>query len=335
MPAITLTLTNAGAAALAAAALPAADPVEFAEVGLTITPFVPAATLTALPSEFARLPLTGQQVSDATLHMAIEDVSADAWSCTGLGVWLADNTLFGTASSTEPLLQKAGPAHAVLYLDVTFQPGQANLISLPPITLSNPPGSEAIAGVLLIASDAEMTAGANDAKAVTPKKFAARIAALLGPITDAINTLFARTITGGGLATGGGDLTGNRTITVAAASQAETKALAIANKVVTPDSLNGLFTLPAADGADTVWLEGPFIWKKRALNIGADQDVAVNWVTDFPNGCIFAHCEGGQAGFSVDSNNPFVVAGSATVAACTVRGANNTAADVIVIAKGY
>ena len=334
MPAITITLTNAGAAALAAAALPAADPVEFAEVGLTVTPFTPAATLTALPSEFARLPLTGQQVSDATLHMAIEDTSADAWSCTGLGVWLADGTLFGTASAAEPLLQKAGPAHAVLYLDVTFQPGQANLISLPPITLSNPPGSEVIAGVLELASDAEMTAGVNASKAVTPQKFAIRIGALLGPIFDGLNTLFARTFSGTGLVSK--TVAGvNTDFAVSAANQAETKARAIANKAVTPDGLNGLFTLPAADGADTVWAEGPFLWKRRQINIGADQDVAVNFATAFPNGVLFAHCEGGQAGFSVDSNNPFVVAGSATVNGCTIRGANNTAADVVLIAKGY
>lgn len=54
-------------------------------------------------------------------------------------------------------------------------------------------------------------------------------------ITDgALNT---RTVTGGGLATGGGDLTANRVITVTAASAAEAYAGSTGTKVVTPDVL--------------------------------------------------------------------------------------------------
>lgn len=47
----------------------------------------------------------------------------------------------------------------------------------------------------------------------------------------------ATTVTGGGLATGGGDLSDNRTITVTAATGAQTAALASATVAVTPDSI--------------------------------------------------------------------------------------------------
>lgn len=47
----------------------------------------------------------------------------------------------------------------------------------------------------------------------------------------------ATTISGGGLATGGGDLSANRTITVAAATGAQTAALTSATVAVTPDSI--------------------------------------------------------------------------------------------------
>lgn len=335
MPAFSLVLTTLGVNALAAAGAPGGDPVILAEAGLTSTTFFPNADLTALPGEFSRLPVTGRQADANILHVQVQDSSDAIWSCTGFGLWTDAGELFGSFSSEDIIHAKAGAATGLFQIDLAFAAGMAELIEFGDITILSPPATEGAAGVAAIATDAEMTTGLNDAKFVTPKKFATRIAALLTPFTDAINALFERTIGVSGLATGGGNLTANRTIGVPAASQAETKARAIATKAVTPDGLNGLFTLPAADGVDTVWAEGPFLWKRRAINIGADQDVAVNWATAFPNGIIFAHCEGGQPGFSVDSNNPFVVAGSATTAGCTVRGANNTAADVIVIAKGY
>jgi len=52
----------------------------------------------------------------------------------------------------------------------------------------------------------------------------------------------SRTITAAGLATGGGDLTANRTITVPAASQAEAAAGTLTTKALTPDSVAPLFS---------------------------------------------------------------------------------------------
>ncbi|WP_323010033.1 tail fiber protein [Paracoccus sp. (in: a-proteobacteria)] len=74
------------------------------------------------------------------------------------------------------------------------------------------------------ATQAEAEAGAITTKAMSPLRVAQAIAARLA----------ARSVLGGGLATGGGTLGSDRTITVTAASQAEAEAGSVSNKAMTP-----------------------------------------------------------------------------------------------------
>lgn len=66
----------------------------------------------------------------------------------------------------------------------------------------------------------------------------------------------ARTISGGGLVTGGGSLAADRTLTVAAASAAEALAGVISNKAVTPAALADILTLLASKAASGVSVTG-------------------------------------------------------------------------------
>lgn len=128
--------------------------------------------------------------------------------------------------------------------------GKVGTVVLTPADIGSPPNARTVnAGGLAtgggdmsanrtisvaIASAAEALAGIMNNKAVTPAALADLIALVNGKAGG------GTTINGGGLATGGGDLSANRTITVAGADAAETLAGVISNKAVTPAALAGL-----------------------------------------------------------------------------------------------
>lgn len=156
--------------------------------------------------------------------------------------------------------------------------------------------TETVEGVAEIATLAEALAGEDDDRIVTPLKLAgvlepviaaiaaevaARAAAIVGvqsqiadettarqgadsSLSGNINALAARTITGSGLATGGGSLAANRVIAVAAASAAQVIAGASSTAAITPSALgpffkslgtNGYCTVPTADPANTLLIQ--------------------------------------------------------------------------------
>jgi hypothetical protein len=247
MTAIALTITEAGLAALAAALLPGGDPVIIEEIGLTATNFVAAPTLTVLPSEFLRLPVSGRRVSDDIAHMTTEDDSAAAWTATGLGVYLDTGTLFGVYDHTDALhadvlLSKASPATALVALDLVFQSGEAAQIDFGPATFLCPPATETEKGVAKIATQALVTAEVDDETIVTPKKLGVRLAAFFQAVLNALADFGARTITGTGLATGGGALSiGDIEINVDGATNAERIAAVRDDIAMTPKSWDGWF----------------------------------------------------------------------------------------------
>ena len=253
MPALVLTLTDVGLAAIAGAT--GADPARISQLALSNTPFDLAPTLTGVPGEFKRIDAVGgEQVSPAVTHMTAYDQTEDVWTATGFGLFLEDGTLFAAYSSETPIMIKAAPAFALFSLDIQFAADVAAVIDFGDPVFFNPPASETVRGVAKIATEAETLAGTDDTKFVTPAKLASKLAAFfssIGEITGdaldqlaalvaAFNALLARTIIGTGLATGGGDLSTSREINVAAATQEETEAGIISDKAVTPAGLTGI-----------------------------------------------------------------------------------------------
>ena len=126
-------------------------------------------------------------------------------------------------------------------------------------------------GLIELATQGEVDAGTDDARAVTPLKLATRLAPVLAAISGegearaaAIADLMSRTITGGGIATGGGSLEANRVITVAAATAAELLAGTSATAAITPStfgpivksfSQNGYIALALGDPANAFCLQ--------------------------------------------------------------------------------
>lgn len=277
-----IVLTSAGIDALVDAQNGVTTAIEITEVGLSDAAFIAAPTLTALPHEFKRIgAVSGEVVSQNMIHMGARDFSDDIYTGYGFGLFLADGTLFGTYSQVTPLVHKVSIAQFLIAIDLAFQTSIAAAITFGNVSFLNPPATETIAGVAKIATNALADAGANDATIMSPKKvkrvldaLATAVAATIAAFTAAeaaaraayqaaetaartafeavvnaaIAALQARTITGGGLASGGGDLTADRVITVTAATSAELQAATTADKVPTPAAFGGLPRVRGSSG---------------------------------------------------------------------------------------
>lgn len=318
MPIATITLTTAGIDALVDAQDAITAAIEITEIGLADASFIAAPTLIALPHEFKRIgAVGGEAVSENMIHMAAQDSTTDVYTAYGLGLYLADGTLFGTYAQVTPLVNKVSIASFLISLDVAFMSSIAAAITFGDANFLNPPATETVQGVARIATNAQADAGVNDATIMSPKKtkrvldaLAAALNATLAAfsaaetatrtayqvaqtaafaayqvtINAALAALQGRTITGAGLASGGGDLAANRVITVPAATAAELQAAAAADKAVTPASFGGLPRLRATNGYETFPSGLILQWGEVGI-VSGEGLVSITWPISFPNAC--------------------------------------------------
>src|SRR5207302_10295330 len=117
--------------------------VRVASIALTATPFVMAPTLTALPGEHTRLStISGRAVSDQVLHMIASDDSEASYRVTGVGLFLDTGDLFGVYSvgaGDDALFEKASAASFLFAADITFEAGDAAIITFGDTNFLNPP----------------------------------------------------------------------------------------------------------------------------------------------------------------------------------------------------
>jgi hypothetical protein len=231
MSKLVLVITQAGQARFTAAQLGDAIDLKIARIGLTAQPFMAAPTLDRLPGEFRQVDtVSGQAVGDNVVHMIVRDAEPVAYTVRGFGLFLADGTLLAAYCHDAPLFEKSTASEMHLALDIAFPTDQVAALSFGDTNFLNPPATTETKGVAELATQEEVNAGADTQRIVTPRTLAQRLTALTG-------TIFGRRIDTAGLATGGGDLTGNRTITVPAATAEEADAGTLANKALTPVSI--------------------------------------------------------------------------------------------------
>lgn len=157
------------------------------------------------------------------------------------------------------------------------------------------------------------------------------IAGVVGDGEGAVPTTL--TVTGAGLATGGGDLTTNRVITVTKASAAEVGAGVRDDVAVTPLGLAGGIggRVLAATGYAT-FLGGVILqWTTAFAN--ANGSTTITLPTTFPNQCVFADFAGGSALTNAQDNDPVVIGRSAS--ALTVFSARDDNVSGVVFAIGF
>ena len=182
----TLILTTAGLDALVDAQGGVTAAIQIAEVGFSQTPVAAAPTVTMLPGEFKRIAaISGTAVSDTVIHMTAQDSSPDIYDLRSFALYLADGTLFALYGQPEPIISKASVLNLQLAFDVAFQDSVAGDIEFGDAIFLFPPASETVKGVAEIATQAEVDAGTDDERIVTPLKLAERLADAFGAIVSA------------------------------------------------------------------------------------------------------------------------------------------------------
>jgi len=321
MPALQMLITDAGLEAIVNAQEGGTDLVLIESIGLTDTPFIMAPTLTALPGEFRRIDtVSGQAVAENIIHVVAYDPAAITYDVTGFGLFDGDGVLIAVYSSpSEPILSKAELATSLFAMDIVLAADVAAVIEFGDALFLNPPATETVMGVAEIAANDEADAGEDDERIMTPKKVKhvldaavslingsiAVLAAIVDGISDALTALLARTVTGAGLATGGGDLTASRVITVPAATGSDVTTGTDNTKAITPLAFATAMGSRSLGSNGYVRLFG-FIVQWGTYSVGANASVSPSLPMTFPNDCVHADCNGGRNDTAAQDNNPHV-----------------------------
>lgn len=340
-------VTAAGLNALVDAQGGETDPIRIVALGITETAFDMAPTITNVPGELKRLEtVSGIAASETTIHMTAQDVTADVYELRGLGLYLTDGTLFAVYSQATPLFRKVSISFFLLALDVAFSNGVAGDIAFGDTSFLMPPATRTVKGVAYLASEADADAGEDDSRIMTPALVRRLIEALqalveadLSALADGMDAiiaaLVARTITGGGLVSGGGNLTASRVLSVLAASVADVVAGTANDRAITPAALSGLdkylgqdgyFLIPGGQGLMLQW---------GRLTSAANATSSATFPLAFPTACLSVVPAGGTgSGIDSQDNPPVLVESSITRFGFQVFSADDSSAGMRYIAIG-
>ena len=369
MSGFVFTITSAGLDALVDAQNGDTEEIVIAELGLSANVVDVSPTLVALPGEFKRIAtLSGQSVSETIIHMFAQDSSEDTYDVRSLGLYLSDGTLFAAYSRAEaPVFRKVDIATFLFSIDVAFSETAADSIVFGDASFLYPPATQTVPGVAELATQAEVDGEADDQRIVTPLKLATRLAGLLDPILQSIadevqaridaddaeatargvadtalqaliDALLARTVTGGGLVTGGGDLSASRVLSVLAESAADVIAGTASDRAITPAALggivkqlgqNGYISIPTADPARLVLLQ----WGR--FTAAGDSLTSVTFPLAFSTAAWSVVVDGtNETDVSVSSNAPRVRASTITATGFGAFSAINTSESCTFFAIG-
>ncbi|WP_423391298.1 phage tail protein [Burkholderia sp. LMG 21824] len=174
-------ITDAGRAALVAAGNGGTNAHQVVEIGLANAPFVADKGLTKLPNELKRIKsFGGANVAPDTIHTTLKDDTADQYSLYGFGLYLENGVLLASYGQATPIMEKSPAAMLLLSSDLQFATIDATKLVFGDASFLNPPATTERQGVVELATQAEVDAGSDDTRAVTPKTAASRYAALTG-----------------------------------------------------------------------------------------------------------------------------------------------------------
>ncbi|MCS6473708.1 hypothetical protein NX871_27750 [Burkholderia thailandensis] len=175
-------ITDAGRAALVALGNTGTTARQVTQIGLGTAAFVFKPSMTALPNELKRITtFGGDTVASDTIHLVIQDDSADQYRLYAFGLYLDNGVLFGVYVQDTPILEKAPASMVLLATDTVFTSIDVAKLTFGPTSFLNPPATTTRKGVVELATQAEVDAGADDTRAVTPKTAAGRYAPLVSP----------------------------------------------------------------------------------------------------------------------------------------------------------
>ena len=179
-----ITITDAGRAELIQNSHLGFNAVTIVAVAVGSAQYVPSRTQTALGNEVTRLgSIAGGAVGDGILHVTARDESAAAYNVGEFGLITDQGTLFAVCALPPEagwIIQKAAPSIMLLASDVLLDDIDAEQIQFGSVEFMNPPATTEMAGVVELATDAQMAEGTDARRAATPKGVAQETAKKLG-----------------------------------------------------------------------------------------------------------------------------------------------------------
>lgn len=182
MSGFTITITDAGRAALINAQNTGTTAFVLSEVGVsTLAVTGSLKGLTALPNETKRLAtMAGDVVANDTLHVTIRDESTSAYALRAFGLYTSTGVLFAVYSQAAPIIEKSSAAMLLLAVDAKLLTLDTEQVEFGPVGFTLPPASETVAGITEVATDAEADAGTDNWRYITPRLLKRALAALSG-----------------------------------------------------------------------------------------------------------------------------------------------------------
>lgn len=173
--ALTLIFTNAGLERLITAQNDGVEALRIVSVGISET--TPAGdaeaiqALTILPDEVKRVAtIAGGVVDTRMIHLTVQDLGDDAYSCRAVGLYSDDGILIAVGRSEEAIAEKTPNSALALALDITLLDAIApGSVSFGDAVFAMPPATRTVRGVVELATPAEAAGRADDERAVTPR----------------------------------------------------------------------------------------------------------------------------------------------------------------------
>ncbi|WP_175754511.1 phage tail protein [Burkholderia ambifaria] len=162
-------LTDAGRAALVNSDNTGTNAHRVTEIGIGTEPFKFDKGMRVLPGERKRLTtFGGKNVAKDTIHVAMQDATDDQYTMYAFGLYLESGVLAAVYVQPAPILEKSPAAQMLLSADIQFTEIDAANLVFGDATFLNPPATTEVQGVIEIATSAEVDAGVDAVRAVTP-----------------------------------------------------------------------------------------------------------------------------------------------------------------------
>lgn len=173
-----LVITDAGKQALVNATQTGTAQLTLSMIAVGSGQYTPDAEQTALQHEIKRLPIIqASAIEDHVVHVAYQDDSTDSYDAYEVGVFTSDGVLFAVYSSGALLIAKSANASCLITVDMAIDDLDVSDISFGDIGFAMGQATTETAGSVEIATQAEVDAGEDEYRVVTPATLAARLAA--------------------------------------------------------------------------------------------------------------------------------------------------------------
>lgn len=159
MTALALTITPEGLAAAINVANTGTAALEITEIGLLSGPSTEIKRVTAFG---------GDVVADNIIHVTLTDETTDTYTLVGFRLYTNTGLVFAYYLQAEPILDKAADALALLAADIVLTTVPPGTVTIGGAGFRYPPATYTTLGVVELATQAEVDAGLDPDRVVTP-----------------------------------------------------------------------------------------------------------------------------------------------------------------------